>query len=205
MKLFYQTHSPYARKVLVMAHEAGLAERLDVVHHETSPTRRNEEVFGVNPLGKVPVLVCDDGVSLFDSTVICEYLDGLHQGPKLVPDGRPARFLALRLQAIAQGICEAGIAVRWEAERRPEPFRWTDMREGQTRKIVAAYDFIEREVALDGAMDIGQIALATALDWVEFRDLPDFRKGRPRLAAWYHAFLRRPSMAATPLAGETHD
>ena len=138
MKLFYQTHSPYARKVLVLAHEAGLAARLDVIHHETSPTARNEAVFEVNPLGKVPVLVLDDGFTLFDSNVICEYLDGLHGGSKLIPQQGYARLFALRLQALAQGICDAGIAVRHETERRPEPYRYAAMRDGQIEKLIAA-------------------------------------------------------------------
>ncbi len=181
MKLFHQTHSPYARKVLVLAHETGLAERLEVVHHETSPTKRNEEVFRVNPLGKVPVLVLDDGLVLFDSNVICEYLDGLHDGAKLIPSGNRARLSSLRLQALAQGLCEAGIAVRHETDRRPEPYRYPAMRDGQIEKLVAAYDFLEREEVVIGArpdgpdthhVDIGQVALATALSWIEFRGLP---------------------------------
>ena len=92
MHLLYQTHSGYARKVLVMAHEIGIADQMEVVHHETSPTRRNETVFAANPLGKVPVLICDDGLVLFDSIVICEYLDGLHDGRRLIPlHGRERR------------------------------------------------------------------------------------------------------------------
>ena len=124
MKLLYQTHSPYARKVLVAAHETGQADDLEVVHHETSPLLVNDEVFGLNPLGKVPVLVCDDGLVLFDSNVICEYLDGRHARDRLIPDDPRRRWRALRAQAIAQGIADAGIAVRWESERRPEPLRW---------------------------------------------------------------------------------
>jgi glutathione S-transferase len=205
MKLLYQTHSPYARKVLVAAHEIGLAARLEVVHHETSPTRANEAVFAANPLGKVPVLIDDDGFALFDSSVICEYLDGLHAGPKLLPAEPRARFAALRLQAVAHGICEAGGVMRWETERRPDALRWPEMRDGQRLKLVAAYDFVERAAALEGPPDIGQIALATALSWIEFRRLPDFAERRPRLAAWYDAFAQRPSMRATPLAGETQD
>jgi len=176
MKLFYQTHSPYARKVLVLAHETGLADRLEVIHHETSPTRRNEEVFDVNPLGKVPVLILDDGATLFDSNVICEYLDGLHDGARLIPIGGRARFFSLRLQALAQGLCEAGIAVRHETDRRPEAYRYPAMRDGQIEKLTAAYDFLEREglsVEADTHhVDIGQIALGTALSWIEFRGLP---------------------------------
>ncbi|MGK9170383.1 glutathione S-transferase [Inquilinus limosus] len=205
MKLLYQTHSPYARKVLVMAHEVGLAGRIEVIHHETSPTRRNEAVYAANPLGKVPVLICDDGLVLFDSVAICDHLDQLHDGPKLIPPAGRARALTLRLQALAQGLADAGIALRWETERRPEALRYPPLAEGQIAKLVAAYDFVEREVDLDDPVDLGQIALATALSWLEFRDLPAFRPGRPRLSAWFDAFSRRPSMLATPLSGETHD
>ena len=112
MRLLYQSHSPYARKVLVAAHEIGLADRLQVIHHETSPTLRNNDVFALNPLGKVPVLICDDDMALFDSSVICEYLDGLHHGRPLIPTDPRQRFIALRNQAIAMGIADAGIAVR---------------------------------------------------------------------------------------------
>ncbi|HXP75225.1 MAG TPA: glutathione S-transferase [Stellaceae bacterium] len=205
MKLLYQTHSPYARQVLVLAHETGLADRLEVCHHETSPTRRNEAVFAVNPLGKVPALVLDDGLALFDSAVICDYLDGVHGGPRLIPLSGPARWLALRRQAIAHGIADAGGAVRQETERRPAPYRYPAMRDGQAQKLVAAYDFLEQQSALDGPLDIGHIALATALSWIEFRNLPGFRAGRGHLESWYDRFARRPSMLATPLAGEVVD
>src|SRR5882757_507652 len=117
MKLLYQTHSPYARKVLVAAYEMGLHESLIVIHQETSPTRRNQDVFALNPLGKVPVLICDDGTVLFDSNVICEYLDGLHAGPALIPSQPRLRLHALKMQALAQGIADAGITARWESER----------------------------------------------------------------------------------------
>ena len=212
MKLLYQTHSPYARKVLVAAHEASLADRMEVIHHETSPTWRNDEVFNLNPLGKVPVLVLDDGFALFDSDVICEHLDGLAGPGSLIPVEPRARLTSLRLQALAQGLCDAGIAVRHETERRPEPYRYPAMRDGQIQKLVAAYDFLEDEALVTGAarpdldpVCIGQIALATALSWLAFRGLPAFAPGRPRLAAWYEAVILRPSMRAMPLAGDTVD
>jgi len=205
MKLLYQTHSPYARQVLVLAHEVGLVDRIEVVHHETSPTRRNEAVFAVNPLGKVPVLILDDGLALFDSGVICDYLDRLHGGMPLIPPAGTARSQALRLQAVAHGISDAGGAVRQETERRPPPYRYPAMRDGQIRKLVAAYDFLEQEPALDDPLHIGQIALATALSWIEFRNLAGFRDGRPRLRSWYERFAERFSMLATPLAGEVMD
>ena len=205
MQLLHQTHSPYARKVLVAAHEMGLAGRLTVIHHETSPTNRNDAVFAANPLGKVPVLIDDDGLALFDSSVICERLDGLHDGPPLIPAGGPARWRVLRLQALAQGLCDAGIALRWETERRPVDLRYPPLAEGQVEKLLAGYDFLERDGGLEGPVDLGQIAVATALDWLAFRALPDFRPGRPRLTAWFDGFVRRPSMRATAYEGQTVD
>src|SRR2546423_10132203 len=101
MKLLYQTHSPYARKALVFAHEVGLADAIEVIHHETSPTRRNEEVYAENPLGQVPVLIRPGKPSVFDSDVICAYLDTLHDGRRLIPAEGETRWQALRLQAIA--------------------------------------------------------------------------------------------------------
>lgn len=208
MKLLYQTHSPYARKVLVMAHEAGLAHQLSVVHHETSPIWRNDDVFRLNPLGKVPVLLLDDGTALFDSNVICEYLESLHHQPPLIPRELMPRLRTLRTQALAQGLCDAGIAVRHETVRRPEALRYPAMRDGQIEKLVASYDFLEHqwaEAASEVPIDLGQIALATALDWLAFRELPDFEQGRPRLSSWYRRFLQRPSMQATTFAGQTVD
>lgn len=209
MKLLYQTHSPFARKVLVFAHEAGLASRLEVVHHETSPTRRNAAVFAENPLGKVPVLLRPRQDALFDSNVICEYLDTLHDGARLLPpDGEP-RWRALRLQAVAQGMAEAGIAVRWETVRRPEALHFAPLRDGYLEKLRASLDWLEesRQVDVDVGvpMHVGHIALATTLDWLTFRGLADVNKAHPRVAAWFDAFVRRPSMQATPLSGETQD
>lgn len=206
MKLLCQSHSPYARKVLVAAHELGLAGELDVVHHETSPLLANDAVFACNPLGKVPVLVLDDGFVLFDSDVICAWLDDLHGGARLVPADAPRRWRALRLQALAQGIADAGIAVRWETERRPPGLRWDELRDGHLRKIAAACDLLERELDDGGdAPDIGAIAIATALSWIDFRGVYAFRDGRPRLAAWYARVDARPSMRATTLSGDTQD
>ena len=205
MKLLYQTHSPYARKTLVAAHEIGLADRLDVIHHETSPLLRNDEIFALNPLGKVPVLICEDGAALFDSNVICEYLDGLHAGRKLIPAEPARRYLALRHQAIATGMADAGIAVRWETERRPAAVRWAPLRDGQLQKIVAACDFLEQQWEQEPPLDIGTIALATTLSWIEFRGIYAFGKARPRLSSWYARFCERPSMRATALHGDTID
>jgi glutathione S-transferase len=108
------------------------------------------------------------------------------------------------MQALAQGIADAGIAARWEAARRPAQLRWPGMHDAQVQKIAQACDFLERDVE-QGAPDIGDIALVTALSWLEFRRVYAFLAGRPRLAAWYGALCARPSMLATALAGETQD
>lgn len=205
MKLLYQTHSPYARKALVFAHEAGLATRIEVVHHETSPMQRNATVFSENPLGKVPVLIRQGQSPIFDSDIICAYLDTLHSSRRLIPVQGEVRWQALRVQAIAQGLCDAGIAVRWETVRRPEALRYPPLRDGYIDKLVASYDWLERELDVDSPIHVGHIALATALSWLKFRELPDFRQARPRLMTWFTRFETRASMRATPLSGETHD
>ena len=210
MKLLYQTHSPYARKVLVFAHETGLARDIEVVHQETSPTRRNEEVYAQNPLGKVPVLLRAGAPALFDSNVICEYLDTLHSGRRLIPRAGEPRWLALRLQAVAQGLADAGGAYRWEAVRRPAALCYAPLRDGYAEKLLAGYDWLERNLDDSAELNVGHLALATALSWLEFRDLPGFRiardgSRRDRLITWFDAFDARPSMQATPLSGQTQD
>lgn len=204
MILYYQTHSPFARKALVFAHEIGLAERLKVIHHETSPTRRNDEVYAENPLGKVPVLLREGQEPIFDSDVICAYLDTLHDGRKLIPESGEPRWRALRMQSVAQVLAQTGIGLRWEWERRPEHLRYPELAKGYEEKIEETYDWLERTLEPEAAVDIGQIALATALSWMAFRNLPSFRN-RPTLTRWFAMFEERASMRATPLSGETFD
>jgi glutathione S-transferase len=201
VKLLYQTHSPFARKALVFAHEAGLADRIEVVHHETSPTLRNDAVFALNPLGKVPVLITDDGEAIFDSAVICHYLDTLNDGPPLIP---AAPIAALRWQAVADGLSEAGILVRWETTRRPEHLRYPPLGEGHLAKVAAGCAYLEAHFHPANTPGLPEIAIATALSWIAFREIHDLR-AYPLLAAWLDAFEQRPSMRATTLVGETLD
>src|SRR5688572_8636613 len=146
MKLLYQTHSPYARKVLVFAHETGLAGHLEVVHHETSPTLRNETVYAENPLGQVPVLLRPRLPPLFDSLVICDWLDTRHGRPRMIPADPEARARVLRIHAVAQGMGDSGGALRWETVRRPEALRYPPLAEGHAGKLAAGYDWLEREL-----------------------------------------------------------
>ncbi len=205
MKLLYQTHSPFARKALVFAHEAGLADRIEVIHHETSPTARNDAVFALNPLGKVPVLITEPSEAIFDSGVICQYLDTLHDGPPLIPADTASRIAALRWQAVADGLSEAGILVRWETTRRPPDLRYPPFGEGQLAKVVEGCAFLEAHFKPRQTPGLAEIAVATALSWLDFRQVCAFRQACPSLTAWYDAFSRRPSMRATALEGETVD
>lgn len=205
MKLLYQTHSPFARKALVFAHEVGIADQIEVVHQETSPTRRNAAVFAENPLGKVPALIRPGLPTLFDSDVICAYLDSLHDGRKLIPDHGESRWRALREQALAQGLAEIGIALRWETVRRPRELRYAPLRDGYVEKLVSAYEWLESELDVFEPIQVGHVALATCLSWLEFRELPSFRDDCPRLSTWLDQFQARPSMRATSLSGETRD
>lgn len=197
MKLLYSPASPYARKVLVLAHETGVFSRLEVVTAGASPTGPSPDVAAHNPLGKIPALVLDDGTALYDSRVICEYLDGLSQGPRLFPEGT-ARWDALVRQALADGLLDAALLARYERVLRPEPQRWDAWDAGQTAKIRAALDRFEAVVADMPALDIGTVTMACALGYLDFR-FPDlaWRDGRPATAAWYAVFEGRPSMAAT--------
>lgn len=205
MKLLYQSHSPFARKALVFAYEAGLEKNIDVVHHETSPTNRNEEVYKLNPLGKVPILITDDNKIIFDSSVICNYLDGLHNKPKLIPQNRDHQIEALHIEALADGMSEIGIQARWESERRPETLRYPPLYKGLSDKLISSYHYIEDTVDLNNIPMLAQIALATTLSWLEFRELPPFDKKYPKLIRWYNDFIQRDSMKATTLTGDTHD
>jgi len=198
MRLHYSYASPYVRKVMVVAIETGQRDALELTPRKVSPVAPESEVNRDNPLGKVPCLVTDDGRALFDSRVICEYLDSRHDRPKLFPAG-PARWTALRRQAQADGILDAGILARYETLLRPGERRWPDWIEGQKAKMARALDALEGEAESFGeTVDIGTIAVACALGWLDFRyAADDWRAGRPRLAAWFDGFAQRPSMADT--------
>lgn len=198
MKLLYARTSPYVRKVLVLAHETGQAEAIEIVPVAAVPTERNPDTVGHNPLGKVPTLVLDDGTALFDSRVICEYLDARSAGPRLFPDGE-ARWDALARQALADGLLDAALLLRYERVLRPATARWDAWEAGQVAKIAGALDRIEATLAGPAsALDIGAVATACALGYLDFR-FPDlgWRTGRLDAAAWYEAFGQRPSMQRT--------
>ncbi len=164
-----------------------------------SPVAANDSLITDNPLGKIPCLVTPAGDALYDSRVICEYLDSLHAGHKLFPHEGPARWVALRRQALADGICDASLLARYETFLRPKDRQWDDWLNGQTQKVHRALDVLEQEVdSFPVLPDIGLIAIAVALGYRDFRFAEDdWRAARPKLAAWYETFGQRPSMQAT--------
>lgn len=197
MKLFFSPTSPYVRKCLVSAHELGLVERIQLLPASAHPVQRDAGIVARNPLGKVPTLVTDDGTALYDSRVICEYLDNLAAG-SLFPRAGAARWQALTLQSLADGILDAALLARYEAALRPEPLRWSDWTAGQLDKIATSLAALEAGVpALQDGADIGTLSLACALGYLDLRfaDLA-WRAGHPRLAQWAAAFGQRASMQA---------
>jgi glutathione S-transferase len=198
MKLYYSPTSPFVRKALVCAHECGLASALELVTTKVVPTEPNREYARVAPLIKVPALVRDDGMVLFDSIVICEYLDSKSKGARLFPAEGDARWKALRLHAAADGILEAAVLARYENFVRPEALRWKAWTDGQLLKVDQALDFLEQNHAdLDG-ITIGAVAVGCALGYLDFRYADrDWRGKHPKLAGWFAEISKRPSFQKT--------
>jgi glutathione S-transferase len=197
MRLAYAPLSPFVRKVTVVAIECGLDDRIERVNSD--PWNEKDPLPQMNPLGKVPALQLDDGSVLTGSSLICHYLDSLK--PKLVPKDAAAQWRDRALEALADGVMEAGVATVVERLRRPESYRWKSWEERQVQKIRRTLDSLDVEAAagrLGGAPTLGRLSVAIALGYVDFRlgDL-DWRKGRPALAAWYAGIKDRPSLAAT--------
>lgn len=198
MKLYFAALSPFVRKVAVAAAELGLSNRIERVPVQTTPVAPDPKLKAANPLNKIPALATDDNDLLYDSAVIVEYLDALAGGGKLLPAAGPARWKVKRQEALADGIADAAILVRYETFLRPEPKRWDDWIKGQQAKVDQGLDAFEAESWLfEAAPNAAQIALGCTLGYLEFRFGRDWRRGRDTLAGWYDRFAARPSMAAT--------
>ena len=198
MKLLYGAVSPFVRKVMVTAHELELADKIEKVPSPLSALQPNPQVVAANPIGKIPTLVLDDGTALFDSQVICEYLESLRGTSRIFPPGA-ARWRALRLNALADGLLESAMSARFEMTGRPADKQWSAWTEVQSAKVTNCLNRLESEAAAFAKEPtIGEIALGCTLGWLDFR-MPevDWRKGRPTLASWFEQVARRDSMTAT--------
>ncbi len=197
MKLYHSATSPYVRKVMVALHLAGRAEAVELVPGSGSALEPNADTCAANPLGKIPCLVTDDGLALFDSRVITRYVDATF-GAGLYPEG-DALWPVLAREALAEGIVDAALLVVYEGRLRPEELRFSPWVQGQMSKIHRALGRLEGEAGRWGeGTDAGLVAVGCALGYLDLR-FPDlgWREGRPALAEWAERFLARPEMQAT--------
>ena len=194
MKLFWSAASPYVRKVMACAIARDLHERITLI--TTNPQESPADLLAANPLSKVPCLVTEDGLALFDSPVICEYLDSREDAAPLFPRAGAARWVALRLQALADGVMDASVARRQDAMRPPDAARSAAMARHKAA-IGRALAMLEAGVPHQ-ALDIGTISLGCALGYLDFRFAHEpWRPACPQLAAWLTAFAAHPCMAQT--------
>jgi glutathione S-transferase len=194
MKITASGASPYVRKVMACAIARGIDSQLEKwTIATTDPLLSN-----TNPLGKIPTLVTDEGVALFDSPMICEFLDSIGSAPALFPAAGPARWKALRLHAIGDGILDASQPRRREIALPQDEGRvaYIDLQRG---KVARAVDVLEKEAASLGALKtICDIAVACALGYLDFRFAHEpWRPGHPKLEAWYNSVLNLPPIAKT--------
>ncbi len=199
MKLYHSPTSPYVRKVMVCAKETGVIDRIQLAPVTITPVNLDDGLNADNPLGKVPCLVSDDGMPIFDSRLICEYIDSQHDGPKLIPADGTARWRTQRIHALCDGILDAGILSLYELRLRPEEKKfdpWFDAQQLKIKRGVAALaddagDFGDR-------IDMATIAAGVTLAYLDFRFTNiDWRADHPVLAEFYGPFSERASMQET--------
>lgn len=198
MKIFYSPASPYVRKCMVVAIELGLEPRIERLAAAANPVTRDQTIVASNPLGKVPTFVTDDGLVLYDSRVICEYLNDLGKG-QLIPAAGAQRWRVLTEQSMGDGILDAALLARYETAMRPENLRWADWSRGQMEKIHSGLAVINAQAPQwADAFDLGKITLGCALGYLDFRFASlDWRAQYPAAAAWHAKFNARASMQAT--------
>ena len=202
MRLYHAPASPFVRKVMVLLHEAGAADRVEIVPVSGTPLDPGTLPVDRNPLGKIPALERPDGPTLYDSRVICRYLDDL-LGAGLYP-AAPHLWDTLVLEATADGIAEAAVLMRYENHVRPAESRSADWVEAQWAKADRALSAVEARWMshLHGPLDMGQIALGAALGYLDFRHADrGWQAARPALGDWWAAFSARPAMQATAPSG----
>jgi glutathione S-transferase len=198
MKLYHAPASPFVRKVMILLHEAGAADRVTVVPVSGTPIAPGTLPVDRNPLGKIPALERPDGPTLYDSRVICRYLDDL-LGAGLYP-AAPHLWDTLVLEATADGIADAAVSMRYEVSVRAPEQRSPDWIEAQWAKVDRALTAIEDRWMshLSGPLDMGQIALGCALGYVDFRHADrEWQRHHPVLATWWAGFADRAALRAT--------
>jgi len=197
MKLHWSPRSPFVRKVMIVAHERAVAGRIERVRTVAATAKPHAELMLDNPLSKIPTLVLDDGTVLYDSRVICEYLDALDGAPKLFPREPKARMLALRRQALGDGLLDMMVLLRNERERAQPSAVHLESAAVRKAAVLASLER-EAESLTTTPFGIGHIAIGCALSYLDFRYADEeWRKGHRHLANWHAAFAARPSVRAT--------
>lgn len=198
MKLYHSRTSPYVRKVMVLLHETGLLDDVELVPASGTPLAPHQALAAKNPLGKVPALERPDGPTLYDSRVICQFLDA-HAEAGLYGKGS-RRWDILTLEATADGILDAALLMTYEGRLRPKDKQFPEFVDGQWRKIDQAVAALNARwmAHLSAPLCMAQIAVGCALGYVDFRhDARNWRRGNEALAEWYAGFSQRDSMTAT--------
>jgi glutathione S-transferase len=194
MKLFYAATSPYVRKVIACAIARGVDGRIERMTSGSAEYQTN--LLAANPLSKVPCLITDDGLSLFDSPVICEYLDSIGDARPMFPASGGARWRALKQQALGDGMMDACLIRRGEVGKPMDAGR-EDLHAKQAAKVARSLDALEAYVP-HKAIDIGSITIAAALGYLDFRFAAEpWRPGHPVLTAWYDEVMKTPCLAQT--------
>ena len=204
MKLHWSPRSPFVRKVMVVLHEKDLLSQVDLVRSVVAMSvPPDPEVLHDNPLGKIPTLVLNGGKALFDSRVICEYLDAFGSGARLIPTDFEDRIDCLRWQALGDGLTD--ILLLWRTEMARGEFRNDAISSGFDIKVRAALAALEGEVARLQLQDfgLGHVAIVCALGQLDFRFADcGWRPAHPHLAAWYAGMQQRPSIAQNLVADD---
>ena len=198
MKLYHSPMSPFVRKVMVLLFETGQLDDVEIVPVTTTPIAPMDGLLAKNPLAKIPALECNDGPTLYDSRVICAFLD-VRAGDKLYPSGAK-KWETLTLEATADGILDAAVSITYEGRVRPKEKQWDGWTDAQWSKVIGGCNAINTRWMshLNGPLDMGQISVACALSYLDFRhDARGWRKGNDALAAWYEGFENRESMQAS--------
>jgi glutathione S-transferase len=198
MKLYHSPASPYVRKVCVLLHELGRVQDVTLDTIATTAFDTSDVLIASNPLGRIPALVRDDGTTLYDSRVICAYLDDLFGGT-FYPQGA-RRWETLTLEATGDGIMDSAVSMSYEMRLRPETERSQDWIEAQWAKVARALKVLDARWMshLNGTLDIGHVSVGCALAYIDFRHgARNWRDGNDSLAAWFATFESRASMQAT--------
>lgn len=200
MQLLHAPTSPYVRKVMVSAHLLGLAERIEWLPSAANPIVRDGRIAAHNPLAKVPTLILANGHALYDSRVICEYLDSLAPAYGLFPPAGPLRWLALSHQALGDGLLDAALLARYEYTARPAEKQSQEWRAAQLTKVRACLAEIEQDAPALATepLTIGEVTLACALGYLDFR-FPElaWRDAHPESARWHAQVQMLPALQNT--------